>query len=1084
MMSKRKIFIGFSLLAILLTACQSGGHSSIDEDSHSSRTSNSERDSSSESNSEESSSQSSESSSDETKYFTITWKNYDGTVLEVDKNVKEGETPSYDGEIPTKPDDETYTYTWSGWDPLVKAVDSNQTYVATYSFEKVKVEYVIDFDLNGGASASYDGPVTVETFSKDVFFFDCTKEGLNFRGWSYKGSKIFDEKGNLLLRPEMSKKMTFVAMYSNTAKLTIISNLNGAGEITGEGEYPYNTYVDVSANAKQGYELVGWYYEGTLLSQTSDYKYMMWSEDVTLEARFKLASFLMNIHSNNEDYGLVLLKSSLNNDYLSEYQEYRDYTSKVTIAAFSKTDVRFLGWYDSENKLVATEAVYSFSMPNEDYALEAKWNYFKVSYNLNGGTNSTANPSSYTKESKKIKLNDPVKTCYTFLGWQYKGKYVSEIDPNWIDNIELNAIWETTNYSINYVLSGGENAINNPSTYTIETETIKLEEPSRTGYTFDGWYGDSDFRKKVSEIDKGSYGDIYLYAKWTPVVYSIAYELNGGINAVNNPSTYTIESEYVLSAPTKTGYTFLGWFDESGKQITSINAGTIGELRLGARWNEGNKYSITLDPNGGTSDETLINVQYDQEYSLPSPVRKGYGFDGWYDGTSKVSNSGIWKYTSSKTFVARWSTIEYSISYELNGGANSSSNPSSYTVEDNIALKDPTKMGYAFLGWYKENTKITNIHPGNTGNMAIEARWNANLNKLSVTSEDDSKGTVSIALGNGYTDESITVTATPVDDYAFKGWYHGSIKVSDEATYTFKMPASDYSLVAYFYTKAEEQEEEWEKNHGVTPVLSSDKKTITYGLYPQTVVSDAALAKELNSLTTTESNGWYLYNKEYYAKLSAQPHNFDGIYDRFNNGQPIVRSKTYWFKCEPITWNVLSKDDNGYFAVSSLVLAYYYYEGAMSNNYHDSEIRAWLNNTFYNSAFALGNKYIQTTTVDNSASTTDSSSNIYDCENTEDKVFLPSYKDYINGEYGFGLTTNSSNTRECKTTDYARADGVYSSIESKYSHNGVYWTRSPYSDNEVWFVSIDGKLDHMDLNSRRPYSVLSGVRPCLYIVVT
>ena len=274
--------------------------------------------------------------------------------------------------------------------------------------------------------------------------------------------------------------------------------------------------------------------------------------------------------------------------------------------------------------------------------------------------------------------------------------------------------------------------------------------------------------------------------------------------------------------------------------------------------------------------------------------------------------------------------------------------------------------------------------------------------------------------------------------------------------------------------------------YGQYPKISGDGRTITYGLYPQTNVDDSSLVSALNDLTTPESNGWYLYNNEYYAKLSAKPNS--STY-KFDNGTTIVNGTTYWFKCEPIVWNVLSNNSGEYYILSSVLLdAHCYYTNTSdrtisgstvyANNYQYSDIRAWLNNDFYNSAFALGNSHIQTTTIDNSASTTESSSNPYACNNTQDKVFLPSYKDYINSSYGFSTSADSSDTaRHCRTTDYARANGAYYYTSSGYyQYNGYYWTRSPFSDfsGGAWYVRVDGLLDFNEVNITS-YSVRPGI---------
>lgn len=285
-----------------------------------------------------------------------------------------------------------------------------------------------------------------------------------------------------------------------------------------------------------------------------------------------------------------------------------------------------------------------------------------------------------------------------------------------------------------------------------------------------------------------------------------------------------------------------------------------------------------------------------------------------------------------------------------------------------------------------------------------------------------------------------------------------------------------------------------EKPLGAKPIISADGKTITYGLYPQLYVNDSTLISSLNSLTTQETNGWYLYNGDYYAKVSATPYESGYVFD---NGTPITSGATYWFKCEPIVWNVLSNSDGEYYVLSSVLLdAHCYYKFTLTrtidgqtvypNNYKYSDIRTWLNEDFYNSAFALGNEYIRTTTVDNSASTTNSESNTFACDNTEDKVFLPSYQDYMNSSYGFSTLTSQTDTICCRTTDWARARGAYYYTSSgSYQYNGVYGTRSPYSgdSDEAWGVGEFGYLSVVYVDNH--YVDIAGVsvRPAITIKI-
>lgn len=280
-------------------------------------------------------------------------------------------------------------------------------------------------------------------------------------------------------------------------------------------------------------------------------------------------------------------------------------------------------------------------------------------------------------------------------------------------------------------------------------------------------------------------------------------------------------------------------------------------------------------------------------------------------------------------------------------------------------------------------------------------------------------------------------------------------------------------------TTEEIAQETIDKENGIIPVINNIDKTITYGLYPQTHVNNSNLIQQLNKITDVEDNGFCLYENYYYYKYKAEP--CDSKYE-FSDGQTIVNSTSYWFKCEKITWNILSNSNGEYLLVSETLLDAHkyndYYEGVdengyYANNYENSSIRKWLINTFFETAFSLNNNYVKTTQVDNSASTTDGEDNTYVCDDTFDKVFLLSYKDYKNEEYGF----KNNNRRKCKTTDFSKATGALSDTQSGNLDMGYYITRSPSTANSNCIASIrnTGSISQ----DRWVSNDLFGVRPAI-----
>lgn len=219
---------------------------------------------------------------------------------------------------------------------------------------------------------------------------------------------------------------------------------------------------------------------------------------------------------------------------------------------------------------------------------------YAIEYELNGGTNAETNPDTYTVEDT-VTLADASKPGYRFTGW-FKNEALTErvTEISGTGAVKLYAGFEEiSEFAIEYELNGGVNADTNPDTYTKGT-AVTLANPTKDGYTFDGWYTTATFDadSRVTEISADTVGDVTLYAKFTEIpaaaVWNITYILNGGTNAAGNVATYTEGTALTLADPTRDGYTFDGWyttatFDE-GSRVTEISADSTGDVTLYAKF--------------------------------------------------------------------------------------------------------------------------------------------------------------------------------------------------------------------------------------------------------------------------------------------------------------------------------------------------------------------------------------------------------------------------------------------------------------------------------------------------------------------
>ena len=337
-------------------------------------------------------------------------------------------------------------------------------------------------------------------------------------------------------------------------------------------------------------------------------------------------------------------------------------------------------------------------------------------------------------------------------------------------------------FAINYVLDGGTNSENNPNEYVPEKLPLLLENPTKSGYKFVGWYDNENFTgEAITEISAGTMGDVTLYAKWNALDYRISYELNGGTNA-ENPDGYDVSDLPVsLHAPSRTGYIFKGWYMGENR-VLAIPVGTTGNVVVSAKW-EPITYTIDFDTNGGLP--TLSSIDYTIEsdsFTLQEITKAGYTFDGWYNGETKVTEITTGTY-GNMTLVAKWTADLYTISYDLADGVNSPENPTSYTIESGlITLKDPTRVGYTFVGWYNGEQLVTTIDSNTLENISLTAKWTVNSYKLTFDVDGN------LTEKNFKYGESVTAIENPTKvGHTFAGW-------SEELPET--MPANDITVEA------------------------------------------------------------------------------------------------------------------------------------------------------------------------------------------------------------------------------------------------------------------------------------------------
>ena len=479
-----------------------------------------------------------------------------------------------------------------------------------------------------------------------------------------------------------------------------------------------------------------------------------------------------------------------------------------TLPTCTRTGYTFLGWYTASSggtKISTTTVV------TKDITYYAQWsiNSYTLTFNPNGGT--------VTPTSKDLEYNSAYGTLptptrasdaqytYTFAGWYTAatgGTQVTATTKMAAKDTTIYAHWtsNTRSYTVSYQTTYGTLNRTSQSVAYNSKGSCTLTMPSNTAeftYTFVGWYtaangGGTKVGSELTLETPAIKGTVTYYAYVTRSTKSYTHTFNANGGGTVNPATITKAYNTALGTlPTvsRTGYTFVGWFDTSaasgGTQATTTTKVT-GTKTWYARWSI-NSYTFTFDKNGGnTPSATTITKEYNTAIgTLPTCTRNAnntytYTFAGWFDTSASSGGTQLTtatKVTSNKTWYARWTPTykNYTVTWDGNGGTPSKSSSSFHYNDALGTLPTATRTGYTFKGWSTSKTGTVNISTTTkvTANVTYYAVWTIN----SYTWTFDANG------GTGDTTKTLNYNATlstlptasrastAANNYTFAGWF-------------------------------------------------------------------------------------------------------------------------------------------------------------------------------------------------------------------------------------------------------------------------------------------------------------------------
>ena len=385
----------------------------------------------------------------------------------------------------------------------------------------------------------------------------------------------------------------------------------------------------------------------------------------------------------------------------------------------------------------------------------------------------------------------PTRDGYVFSKWttDVAGEHEYDFATTVSAPITLYAQW-TEAKTVTFDVQGGSEI----AAQQVQTgkSAVRPENPERVGYAFAGWYTSADTSGSEYDFTAAVNDDVTLYAKWTPNMYAVTFDSQGG-SAVDAQQVAYGGYATQPATPTRDGYTFVGWTtDAAGTTPYGFGMPVTGGITLYAKWDDAGAtyHTVTIHLNDGDDyssdlpqDMTLF-VKEGEKLTIPdsAPSRGGYRFAGLTsDEQRKTDYDAGTAVTADMTLYAKW-VKTWTVTFDTAGG----SAVNSQTVDDGgVAVApdpSPTRDDCRFTGWQYDG-KSYDFGSKVTGDITLTAQWVRTAHQWTITFDlngghapagKDAKTLYAerkVYDGDSLVSPTADIANEPqLDGYTFEGW--------------------------------------------------------------------------------------------------------------------------------------------------------------------------------------------------------------------------------------------------------------------------------------------------------------------------